>query len=738
MSETTKKRPVRKTRAEIQNKKVKKWSTLSAKGILIGLLAFFILIIWIIFFFFFYITKNPQIGKWIGLSISTIKSITTIFAILFFGSFFIIFLVMWIISIYKLATKPSLGRGLWTFLILILGLINLGFWWYVFFQIHRIKDNSGPNTTEVLIANAIFSKNNQLNPKYIPLYNNNYPLIGPQWVSFQLNKKIFLNNYLPLIKKEANGNIKWIKFVLDCGNWQKITYKWIEFSPYKYCLYLHKWTYHVKLTFFYLNTNNQTKTFQFPEKEISISSNLIIKSKYKLNDEKNEIIAWEVWDTVKFDLTKIPLDLWLENNNILIDFEWNWNFKPYKGIATHVYNQDKLYYVRFKIPNSSYPTYVFPLRILPSTKPTCKIEYKENNWNYIITAYGESPNWPITKYNYLVTNLSTNELITKGSKNNFKIHLKNGNNYIIKFYVQDIKRLRWSCSTTINLSDKVNYNFNIEIQSNKETVTTWWNNIVIKVRKIPTNYTITIKDITPETYNQYGFDVDQDGEIDENTKQISINIKDKKNRTITAIVKDQYWNVTKKTITFKIDLKPVIAILKAFHNKWEAPLKVKFDASNSYVTQTGDSIAFFHWYFWDGSEPILNSRQGVITHTYNKPGKFIAKVIVETYKWYRSSSTAKVIVFKPIKTATIIFPNNMWWQVEIWEPLKMQLNTNGAVKHIHWDFGDWNSFDCDGRECTTITHTYQKSWLFTISATVSYIDGSPKTTPTATINVLWK
>jgi len=736
MTETTK-RPVRKTKAEIQNKKVKKWNTLWAKWILIWLLVFFILIIWIIFFFFFYITKNPQLGKWIWLSTSTIKSVTTIFAILFFWTFFIVFLVMGVISLYKLITKPSVWRTLGTFMILILWLTNLWFWWYVFSQIHRIKDEQWINTKEVLIANAMFSENNKLTPKFIPLYSNTFPLIWPQWVSFQLNKKIFLNNYLPAIRKEENGNIQWIKFILDCGNWQKIIYKWTEFSPYKYCLYLKKWTYQAKLSFFYRNTAWQVKTFYFPVKEININSNLIIKSKYKLNDEQNEIIGGEVWDTIKFDLTQIPLDLWLENNNLEIDFEWNGKFKTYKGIATHTYSQDKLYYVRFRIPNSTYPTYVMPIRILPSTKPTCKVEYKEDNGNYIITAYGHSPNGSITKYIYLVSNLSTNELISKGIKNNFKIKLKNWNNYMIKFYVQDIKKLRGSCSTTINLSDKVNYTFNLQIKSNTETIKTWANTITIKVKKLPTDYTITIKNISPETYNEYWFDIDQDGTIDENTKQLNISIKDKKDRTITAIVKDQYWNTTKKNINFKIDLKPVVAVLKTINNKGEAPLKVRLDASSSYVTKTEDSIAFFHWEFGDGTDPILNSRQGIITHIYNKPGKFLAKVTVETYKWYKSSATTKIIVFKATKSASIIFPDNMWWQIQTNEPLNIQLNTNWTIKHIHWDFGDGNIFDCDGRECTNITHTYQKTWIFTISATISYLDGSPNTTTTAKINVIW-
>jgi len=47
----------------------------------------------------------------------------------------------------------------------------------VFRNIYNIKDDTGPATNEVLIANALFSKNNQIKP--YPLFSTNYPLIAP-------------------------------------------------------------------------------------------------------------------------------------------------------------------------------------------------------------------------------------------------------------------------------------------------------------------------------------------------------------------------------------------------------------------------------------------------------------------------------------------------------------------------------------------------------------------------------
>jgi len=733
---TENKRPVRRTRAEIQQtKKVKQGSSVGWKWLLIWIGIFFMLIIWIIFFFFFYLIKNPSVGKWLGLSIWAIKSITSVFAGIFFWTFFFLFLILGLSYLYKLATKPTwkFKNTIWTFIVFILGLVNLWFGFYVFKSIYNIKDDSWPATNEVLVANAIFSKNNQ--PEAIPLFSNNYPLIWPIGVNFQLNTKIFNQVYLPQIVRQEWWNIRWVKFTLNCWNWQTITYKSFKFSPYKYCLYLKKGNYTTKLTFTYMSPNWQIKNFNLPDKDIQITSNIWFKTPIKLNDEKNEIIAGEVWDKITLDITKIPLDLWLAKNDILIDFLGNWEFKKYKWLASFIYNDDGLYNVKFKIPNSNYPTYTFPLRILPSTKPICNISYNQN-WNeFVITTNAKSPNWPITKYAYTIVNLSTNNIVKRWTKNRFSVKLADGSDYEIKYKIKDIKWKVWECSQIIKLSDKVTYTYNVKIQTPYWTIDTGANNITVDIKQIPSEFTIQIENISPKSYSDIGFDIDQDKQIDDKWTSLQIKINKKENRTISTIVKDQYGNQTIKKINFKINFQPVIPILKSDKYKGSAPLTVRFDASSSYVTNSGDSIAFFNWDFWDG-EKLENTRQWVITHTYKKPWKYIAKVSIETDLWYTGSATKKILVFKPINTATIIFPNNLWWQIQVEEPLHIQLNTSWPIKTINWDFWDGNTFQCEWRECTTITHTYHKSWLFTIKAKITYLDGSPYSIATAQVNVI--
>ena len=733
---TENKKTTRKIRNNIQqSKKVKKWSSVWWKWLLIWIGVFFILIIWIIFFFFFYLVKNPSVGKWLWLSISAIKSITSVFAGIFFWTFFILFLILCLSYLYKLTTKTTwkFKNAIWVFITFIIWLINLVSGFYIFKNIYSIKDDSWPATNEVLIANVIFSKNNQPTP--IPLFSNNYPLIWPIAISFQLNKRIFNQIYIPQITKQEWWNIKLIKFSLNCGNWQIITYKSYDFSPYKYCLYLKKWIYTAKLDFTYMNINWQIKTLELPSKNIEITSNIWFKTPIKLNDKKNEIVAAEVWDKIKLDITKIPLDLWLTKNDIFVDFLWNWNFQKYKWLASFSYNEDGLYNIQIKIPNLNYPTYTFPLRVLPSTKPTCNISYNKNNNKYIINVNTKSPNWPVVKYTYNIINLSTNNIIKKWNKNRFTIYLANWSNYEIKYKIKDVKWKIWKCSQIIRLSDKVTYQYNVKIQAPYGNIITWIDNIFVNVKQIPSEFTIKIEDIFPKSFSDVWFDIDNDWQIDNKSNNLQVKFIKKENRTISTIVKDQYWNQAIKNIHFKINLQPIIAILKSDKYKGSAPLTVKFDASSSYTTNSWDSIAFFHWDFWDGIKQE-NTRQWVIIHTYKKPWKYIAKINIETDLGYTWQAAKKIIVFKPVNTANIIFPNNLWWQIQVEEPLQIQLNTTWPVKSINWNFWDGNTLQCEWKECININHTYYKTWLFTIKAKITYLDWSPSTTISAKINVI--
>lgn len=725
-------------RQQVQNRKVKQWSNIWWKWIVIWIWIFFIVIMLIIFFFFFYLTSHPDVWIQIWMWPSTIKSITSVFAWLLFWSFFVVFLIFWLIYLYKLLTKDveKVKNGIWTFVIILLWTTNLFFWWIVFSRINNIKIDDVIKTKKVLLWYVQFeSKDKPWEIEYTPMWTSNFPLIWPVNISFKLNTNVFNDNYKNNLTR-TEWNIQPIKFILDCWNGQFIEYPArYKFSANKYCLYTHKWSYNVKFKFIYNTKTEENKELKLPWKLINIKSEVKFLSNTELHN-KNTLVVWGVWDEVKVDFSNIPLDLWLNWNDIEVDFEWKNKFKKIWWISKYTYLDGGKKSIDIKLLNKEwYPYYRIPIRIGDPTKPLCSIKQREYNWKYIFTV---SPNLkninPIKDYNYNIKNISNISTIGKWRWKMIRTILRNGSDYKITWNIIDTVWNVGICSTTVKLSSKKNYKYSIKVYNENKNEIHYKNNEVI-VNIIPKTFTLKIWDIIwwKENITDIWFDTNDDGNINEKTNTLELTIT--KDTKLNTIIKDLYWNTAIKTLNFKVEQKEVIARLKSDTYKWESPLKIKFDASTSEVTNDTDSITYFHRNFGDGGI-LQNTRRWNLEYTYKKPWEYIMKLTVETEKWYKDTITKKIIVYKPVNTAQIIFPNNLWWQVKAGNSLNIELQTSWNVKNVAWNFWDGKIFSCEWRECTSITHRYKKKWLYKVSVKISYIDGSPSTTANSTINVI--
>jgi len=741
------KRPVRRVRQQnvnqVPNKKVKQWTKAWWKWLIIWMWVFVFFIIFLIFAFFFYLTANPNSAKWLGIWPSTIKSVTSIFAWLVFGTFFVIFLIMWLSYVYKLATQSAnkTKNAIGAVIIFFLWIWNITLWYLVYSRIAKIQVTEFNNVNDVLIANINYM-DKDWKEKYVPLYQNNYPLIWPIKVSFQLNTRIYRNVELPKIIKQ-NGAINPVKFVLECGNGQEIEYypnANMKFPLSKYCLYLKKNTkqkpyYRIRFKLIYDTNRQKNKVYYFNDKQIQIATNIEFKSKYKLNWTKDEIIVWERWDKITLDLANLTEDLkWINDYNFDIDFEWNGHFinSNWDSLVSYVYSKAGKYNIILRLPDiEQAPYYYFPVIVKPSTKPLCSIAVNEKNGKYYFKIKWEKANAPIKWYYYVLRNITNNNEVIKKWKGNFyKTILKNWSDYQMEATIYDTNKKKWKCfSEIINLSNKLNYKFDVYLN---------WEKIEdynISVWKLPSKYEIKIWNITPENDNlEVWFDLDWDLEIDESSDIYEFKIKDKKDTTINLIVYDEFWNKTVKTLQFKVDLKPLIWDLQVSVSEWEAPLKVKFDASASEVTNEDDKIVYFNWDFWDG-EVLENTRQWVVEHVYKKYWQYVASVKIITKKWYSDTLKKKIDVYRPINSSKIIFPNNLWGTASVWSSVSMMLNTSWNVKSIEWNFWDGQEYSCTSRECLSISHTYEKPWKFRVKAKVYYTDGSPASTAFASIYI---
>jgi len=724
---------------QLLNRKVKQWTSIWWKWIVIWIWLFVFILILIIFFFFFYLTNNPEVWKWIWMWTSAIKSITSVFASLLFWLLFIVFLIFWLVYIYKLLTKDTdkIKNWLWVFIIFILWTINLIFGWIVFSRINNININDVIKSQDVLIWYINFAdKNNVWKILYLPMYENknNVPLIWPISISFKLNENIFKNNYFNRLILNQ-WSIDLVKFELDCWNGQILEYTNYNFPLDQYCLYINKWTYNVSFKFIYNNKTGDNKELELPWKTIQIASNIEFKTSFKLNSNKNEIIVWERTDEINLDLQKIPSDILLDKNTIEISFEWNNKFQVAEWIAKYTYNIDWKYYLIFRLPNKEeYPYYIFPIRVNPSTKPYCVIKSQKNDWTYTFSVNWESPNWNIKQYDYEIKNITNSSITKKWKWEILKTNLENGSNYQITWKITDIEWNVWICKSEVKLSSKKSYKYDINIYNESWTEISYKDNEII-VNVIPTTLSLKIKDILwwKDNITEIGFDTNDDWNIDKKWEELELTIK--KDQKINTIIKDIYWNISHQSITVKVEQKKAIATLNSDKYKWEAPLKIKFDASISEATDENDSIIYFNWDFGDG-EKIENTRRWNLDYTYKTPWEYIAKVSVETEKWHKDTATKKIFVYSPINNSSIIFPNNLWWQVQVKNSLSIEIQTSWNVKDILWDFGDWETFSCFWRECININHTYNKKWFYKIKAKLNYLDGSPSTTTTASIFVI--
>ena len=159
-----------------------------------------------------------------------------------------------------------------------------------------------------------------------------------------------------------------------------------------------------------------------------------------------------------------------------------------------------------------------------------------------------------------------------------------------------------------------------------------------------------------------------------------------------------------------------------------SPFEVKFDASTTTINDPQDEIVYFTWDFGDG-EIKENLSQSIISHTYNynfesENGTFYPSVTIQTKKGRELliGSWTMVLVKKPNVTLSIHIDSHPAQVANMWEKIDMSLDIDGLPESIVRDFGNWNTLECGGRECTEASQIYNTPWEYLIEAQVTYPD----------------
>lgn len=738
-------------RAEQIQAVVKKWSKISPKIFLIWCGGFFLIFLLLVYVGLYYAIQSSEFLQSVGLDIEDVKSILIIFAVLFFGIIFFIWFYLLVLNIYRLVTVKTrkLPYVLWLigWLIIIISTIVAGT-----LSISKIRSlwSKAKVITNMLVLPYLETKDK---PIWV---NDGIPVIAPLKMKYQLNKDQVDKNILPSLWSSAQLT----SFEVDCGNGQTLSANQEIYLGQTnnffsdYCLYLTKWSYPISLKVNYLDrTSGESLTKSFPVGDLGIWAEIKmepIDDTPRFNDKLNEYIIWTSPVTVKYIGKELFTDLWLSDNRIEWDFDTDGQPDIIdNSVFEYAFGYPKLYPIYYRLPGiGKYAStwFNFDLRVLESDLAQCtlQVEAADNDKKYKRTAkFDELIN--VASYQYTIVDTNQDTVIDKfkETKNQLSYTFKQGGRYEIQtsYYTPDGQKgscrsapltvgfngnqvsfdLRWSQDDSVpfvKVSDTTPVT--LDVVSN-----------TLYVNILPATLEFTVTAVQPDPTAKVQLEYDGKQVFEDRPKVFEVPITNLWTKELTFVVTTEQGNVSEQTYQVIVSRQPVKAIIEATPMVGEDPLEVVLDASGSPLYDEKDEIVYFTWDFWDG-ETKNNISQGKITHTYRydpvkQTGEFYPSVTVKTRLWFSDTYRlpTAISVKKQQKTAIVNVDSHPTQQVRVWEVVQYRVETDGAVEHIDWNFGNEQILGCDDRSCSSATSRYDAPGEYVITAEIQYSNDVP-------------
>lgn len=712
---------------------------LSIQWIAIWCGSIFTLLIWLFALIFFRVIKNPNSFNWL-INATTAIQLTQVFCIIFFGLLFIFSLWILIINLYRLINiknknkiKEIFGSLLW----LILLVATLVVWSMVFSKLRGITPDTFINQNQIVTAYAIMA-DKWKDTKTVRIGSDpSLVLIAPINIIYQVNTSLLerqmINKY---------WDIKLAKLELDCGNG-----KWlndISSNAQGQCFYLNKWTKNIwlKVTFIKNQTNEQS-SMTTSVGSISILSEIwVTTNKWQTSSPYTDIIVWKNPIKVTYDASNVFKDLNLQTYDIIRDADADGvtdksNYSTY----THVYTKADIYHVNIRFPTVNNYIYTFPIRIEQSDVPVAEIEYSMVTTTQCnITASFPWENPDIANYSFNIINKASNATIdTINTKDPSISYIFPGDwVYAIQLYFVTQEGKQWSAeSENIEIWGS-KYQVLYDIYTKSPTMPNFSqvsdkNNVII--RELPTVLRVNITNISPSspTTNTTVSIKDASRIGDAPTPIIWKNhiydttIEDTKDYIITINITDPNHEdmIYSKTINVSVQRDDIIPRLVITPDTvGTSPFNVTFDASTTTVNNPNDEIIYFTRDFWDGNVET-NTSQSIIKHTYNynyetENGEFHPSVTLKTKNWRTVSTESTILVKKPVDNVSISLDSHPAQLATAWDKVDMSISVNWTPTKIIWDFGNWHTLECKGRECIEVSQVFTEPGSYEIKVTVSY------------------
>lgn len=175
---------------------------------------------------------------------------------------------------------------------------------------------------------------------------------------------------------------------------------------------------------------------------------------------------------------------------------------------------------------------------------------------------------------------------------------------------------------------------------------------------------------------------------------------------ITLIVTDITGAQDKLVRTVSVLSRSPIANFTFEIPKQNHPNRVEFSAIDSYDPDEGDSIGYSWDFDGDGNFEIVNSKEALVSHEYNKVGEYRAKLQVEDAFGQRDQIEKKVSV-QSVLSADITSEVRA---TRVGEPINFLVESENAVAYL-WEFGDGETISTEG---TSVSHTYNETGKFNV------------------------
>ncbi len=723
--------------------------------------------------------KNPNALLGIWIDASNAKIILQAFTGLLFWSFILLMIGIIIANIYRIITVKNQWKWryvLWLFGWIFWALVSWSIIALMFSWISKIVVEIKNVEYDLVQPYLVWRVLNVWEDEFKHPYDDDtmewtwskYPLIAPSEMAFSLRW-----NELERLMRDVDTNYNIVSISLSCGDKDDTRLDlsheadrngWFKFQWT--CLYSEKWKYTYSIYVTYDNDYlHQRKTEKFSWKTLNFesavtiyristnSSSSNIKSS-KLSSSNWEFVLWKAPAKVTIDNIQVFRDFWLQSYQT--EWDMNWDFtgdRINQSNFDYSYNVPKVYYITYKFPELSDETwYRFPVRVEPSELPVCIISSENFQWTtkyHIVSDFIDPTDvHKISSYNYTIKNVWTNKVheILKDQQQEINYTFPEKWTYIVVLDYVTVDGRQWWCESEPIQTKKENFDVKYtlfelnsetwkykEMCNSQKTENKWCTEILLE--EMPHTYQLQINSIQPYS-NTLKKSVMLDEKFILNEDNIyTFNILGEWLYNLKIMVSDADRWIEDKEINIKFSAKrPEIVWNMTITSadtgtpisEWFEPLTVILDASKTEVNISWDEIIYFTRDFWDW-EIKRNQQNWVVAHTYNynyakENWIFQPIVSIRTRNWVEKTIYWPVINIKKwLINVDIYSESHPSRQAQIWKDVSFSAEFDWLPEKMTWDFGDGTApISCVWRNCTEITHIFDKTWLFPVKLTLDF------------------